>query len=154
MIIGPQIIGVIGIRQIADSKIIGTTQGLLIRRTAIAGRRTRPLMIGTSMPIGATIGARPSSMISQTIAGSRLRVIAVEVRLAMMMDAGVLSSQIVRQIAEEVKMSGMFAIEVRLAIIRMIAGDLITSKMRSRSAEVLLFLNSGLTTPWARGHRG
>jgi hypothetical protein len=61
---------------------------------------------------------------------------------------------------------GIFAGQLRLQITRDIAGmtrmqivvniaeGIAIRKMRSRSAEVLLFLNSGLTTPWARGHRG
>jgi redox-sensitive bicupin YhaK (pirin superfamily) len=112
------------------------------------------------------IGEVIAAIIVRMIAGSRRRTIAGKVSntrmiamirtrvITIKMFAGRHRSQIVRQIAGEVKMSGMFAIEVRLAIIRMIARDLITRRMRSRSAEVLLFLNSGLTTPWARGHRG
>ena len=62
-----------------------------------------------------------------------------------------------RQIAEGIrhlKIRDIAEIRHRVDANKMFAGRIRMDAMRSKSTEVLLFLNSGLTTPWARGHRG
>jgi hypothetical protein len=122
-----------------------------IRLEAIKMPRLRPQLITGQIIIGAIssriITGRLRTQITMDIAGrlKKIGMLAMEVRLAMMMDAGGLSSQIRRNIA---------GIRLRLDAIKTFAGRIRMDAMRSKSAEVLLFLNSGLTTPWARGHRG
>jgi hypothetical protein len=74
-----------------------------------------------------------------------------------LMNAEIRSIATVRPNSMKSQMIGNIAGGRNTQTIRDIAGtfDRIIAKKRSKSAEVLLFLNSErLTTPWARGHRG
>ena len=63
-----------------------------------------------------------------------------------------------RQIAEGIrhlKIRDIAEIRHRVDASKMFAGKIRVDAMRSKSTEVLLFLNSEhLTTPWAAGHTG
>jgi hypothetical protein len=105
-----------------------------------------------------TAGGRLRSLMRRQIAGGirmtgMRRQIADRIRQLMTRDiAGQI--KLLAQITGELNKFRMFAGRVRVHAIKMFAGGTAIKRMRSRSAEVLLFLNSGLTTPWARGHRG
>ena len=139
------------VRITSDRRIAERTRLATLRN--ITGRRGRPQMVSTQL----TIGAINRKMIAGHSRES-------EIRLEMIRETagGLRMTGMRRQIANKGRLEEIRTLaRIRLrpdsirVIARNITGGRRSETMRSRSAEVLLFLNfEHLTTPWARGHRG